>query len=75
MCKVRYSAFGKEIRELRELRLTPSKAAAGGKYNGKDLKLFLCPENLQKLPRLLIGCRLKTRTRKGRSAVTYSSGT
>ena len=36
-------AFGKEIRDLRELRLTPSNAAAGGKYNGEDLKIFLCP--------------------------------
>ena len=27
MCKVRYLAFGKEIKDLRDLRLTPSKAA------------------------------------------------
>ena len=43
--------LGKEIwdQHVKELRLTPSNAAAGGKYNGQDLKVFLRPENLEKL--------------------------
>ena len=43
--------LGKEIwdQHVKELRLTPSNAAAGGKYNGQDLKIFLRTENLEKL--------------------------
>ena len=43
--------LGKEIwdQHVKELRLTPSNAAAGGKYNGQDLKNILKHENLEKL--------------------------
>ena len=38
---------------IRELNLTPSHAGAGGKFNGQDLKMFLRPENLQKLSTMI----------------------
>ena len=43
--------LGKETwdQHIKELRLTPSNAGAGGKYNGQDLKIFLRSENLEKL--------------------------
>ena len=34
---------------VRDTKMTPSNAAAGGKYNGQDLKKFLLPKNLEQL--------------------------
>ena len=47
--------IGKETWDLyvKELKLTPSRAGAGGKYNGQDLKIFLREENLEKLAALI----------------------
>ena len=43
--------MGKETWDLfiKEIKLTPSQAGAGGKYNGQDLKIFFRSENLEKV--------------------------
>ena len=43
--------MGKETWDLfiKEIKLTPSHAGAGGTYNGQDLKIFFRSENLQKI--------------------------
>ena len=43
--------MGKETWDLfiKEIKLTPSRAGAGGTYNGQDLKIFFRAENLQKI--------------------------
>ena len=34
---------------IKDIKLTPSKAGAGGTFNGHDLKVFLLPQNLEKI--------------------------
>ena len=34
---------------IKDIKLTPAKAGAGGKFNGQDLKVFLLPQNLEKI--------------------------